>query len=153
MDGDTPFAGLVFDQSGNLYGGTYQGGVAGGGTVFELSPSGGSWIFSVLYTFSPGLLGPGGPFSSLVMDGAGDLYGTTYQDGPYGAGTVFRLTPHNGGWAYTTLHIFTAGNDGLWPMGSPIVDAMGEVYGTASAGGTQSCGFELQCGVVWEITP
>jgi uncharacterized repeat protein (TIGR03803 family) len=87
------------------------------------------------------------------MDGAGILYGTTFSDGIYSAGSVFKLTHQGGGWTYTTLHDFLGGNDGLEPIGGPTVDAQGNVYGTASEGGTQNCGFETNCGVIWEITP
>jgi uncharacterized repeat protein (TIGR03803 family) len=152
-DGKNPFGGLISDQSGNLYGDTNLGGSAGGGTVFELTPNGGSWSFSLLYSLGPDLSGLGGPTSSLAMDGAGSLYGTTLGDGDAGVGTVFKLSPHNGGWSYTLLHTFGNGPDGGEPYGGPIVDAMGVVYGTASTGGTQSCGFEVQCGTVWKITP
>ena len=86
------------------------------------------------------------------MDGAGSLYGTTLGEGGYGFGTVFKLTPQNGGWTYTLLHEFVT-PDGKEPVGGPIADAFGNVYGTASDGGTQSCSGEVLCGTVWEITP
>lgn len=153
-DGYQPFGGLTLDAAGNLYGTTFMGGANGGGTAFELSPNGGSWNFTLLYSFTTGLFGPGGPFGNLAMDGAGSLYGTTYQDGPNGAGQAFKLTHHaGGGFTYMLLHNFTGGDDGLFPMGNVAVDAMGNVWGTASEGGTQSCSFEVQCGTVWEITP
>jgi len=142
-DGLFPLAGLILDGSGNLYGATYGGGSGGGGTVFELSPSDGNWTFSVLYSFT----GIGGPLGSLAMDAAGTLYGTTEDDGAYGWGSVFKLTPSNGGWAYTSLHDFTGGKDGGNPVSNVIFDANGNLYGTASAGGSQ------KWGVVWEITP
>jgi uncharacterized repeat protein (TIGR03803 family) len=84
-DGCFPYAGLIFDPSGNLYGATTYGpGSGGGGTAFELTPSGGSWTFSVVYSFTGS--GGGGPAGNLVMDGAGNLYGTTGGDGAYGYG-------------------------------------------------------------------
>jgi uncharacterized repeat protein (TIGR03803 family) len=148
--GENPYGGLIFDQAGNLYGTTLAGGSGGGGTVFELSPSGGSWGFTLLYGLSGN---SGGSLGSLAMDGAGILYGTTFSDGIYSAGAVFKLTHQGGGWTYTTLHDFLGGDDGLEPIGGPTVDAQGNVYGTASEGGTQNCGFETNCGVIWEITP
>ena len=81
------------------------------------------------------------------MDGAGNLYGTTLCDGANHAGNVFKLTPSGGGWTYTSLHDFTGGDDGEYPISNVIVDASGNLYGTASAGGSQGHG------AVWEITP
>jgi uncharacterized repeat protein (TIGR03803 family) len=144
-DGDFPYAGLIFDQSGNLYGATSDGGTGGGGTVFELSPSGGSWTLTVLYSFT-GTQGCG-PFANLVMDAAGNLDGTTYCDGAYGFGSVFKLTPTpTPPWTYTPLHDFTGGSDGKWPVSNVTLDMSGNLYGTASQGGTHF-------GVVWKITP
>ncbi|MGO9515975.1 MAG: choice-of-anchor tandem repeat GloVer-containing protein [Candidatus Korobacteraceae bacterium] len=142
-DGSAVAAGLVFDSVGNLYGAATTGGSAGGGTVFELTPSGGHWTLSVLYSFSGG----GGPASSLVMDGLGNLYGTTVSDGANGAGNVFKLTPTGGGWSYTNLYDFTGGNDGGEPFGSLVLDANGNLYGTTEAGGANGDG------VVFEIAP
>jgi uncharacterized repeat protein (TIGR03803 family) len=155
-DGQHPIGGLISDQSGNLYGGTNQGGSAGGGTVFELSPSGGNWNFSLLYSLGPDLYGLGGPEGNLAMDATGSLYGTTTGDGANGTGSVFKLTPRNDGWTYTLLYSFDGGlgiPSGYEPIGGPIVDAMGNIYGTASEGGTQSCEFEINCGTVWTVTP
>jgi len=117
----------------------------GGGAVFELSPSNGSWTYNLLYTFTGGP--ECGPRASLVMDGAGNLYGTTYCDGANRLGNVFELSPSNGGWAYTDLHDFTGGSDGGNPVSNVIFDVSGNLYGTASSGGT------LGYGVVWKITP
>src|SRR5208337_3920758 len=75
-DGGLPFAGLIKDQLGNLYGATSSGSQGGGGTVFEMMPPGNSWKFSALYGFS----GTGGPQGNLIMDQAGNLYGTTTND-------------------------------------------------------------------------
>lgn len=151
-DGVTPSAGLIFDQSGNLYGATTTGGAGGGGTVFELSPLGGNWIFALLYSLQgQGYDPPPGPPASLVMDKAGNLYGTTLNDGEYQNGSVFKLTPTGGGWSYTNLHDFTGGGDGANPGGGVTLDANGNVYGTAYKGGS-GC-VPVGCGVAWEITP
>jgi len=157
-DGSLPYAGLIFDPSGNLYGATNNGGTGGGGTVFELTPSNGTWALKTLYSFTgtacEGFFG-GGPWGTLFMDG-GNLYGTTVCDGAYGYGTVFELTPSGGGWSYTSLHDFTGGSDGGHPIGNVVFDS-GNLYGTAYDGGTgSSCsgGYGgYGCGVVWEITP
>ena len=142
-DGGILIAGPILDQSGNLYGATAGYGSGGGGTVFELTPATGGWTLNTLYSFA----GTGGPTGTLVMDGAGNLYGTTYSDGAYGYGNVFELTPHNGSWFYTDLHDFTGGSDGGNPNSNVVFDTSGNLYGTASTGGSQGVG------VVWEITP
>jgi len=144
-DGASPFGGLIFDQSGNLYGSTaYTSSFGvGGGTVFELSPSGSNWIHTVLYSFSGGA----GPYDTLTID-AGNLYGTTNRDGAYGYGSVFKLTHSGGGWTYTSLHDFTAGSDGGYVYGGVILDSSGNLYGTTQYGGSGG-----DTGVVWEITP
>jgi len=135
--------GLMRDSAGNLYGTTLTGGANGGGTVYELSPSNGGWTFSTLYNLS----GNAGSFAVLTMDAAGNLYGTTLQDGAYLQGNVFRLTPSNGQWIYTSLHDFTGGSDGGQPFGQVTLDANGNLWGTASIGGASNKG------VVWKITP
>ena len=142
-DGGQPTAGLIFDNAGNLYGAAESWGSGGGGTVFELSPSGGGWNYSVLTS----LTGSGGPVASLTMDAAGKLYGTTFFDGSAGYGSVFELTPSGGNWIYTDLHDFTGGTDGGYPGGGVTLDASGNLYGTAVLGGAN--GF----GDVWQITP
>jgi|ERR1700688_3633905 len=142
-DGAIPNGGLIFDASGNLYGTTSSGGSGGGGTVFKLTPSAGSFTFSLLFSFT----GRGGPGASLTMDAAGNLYGTTTNDGAFGQGSVFKLTPSGGSYTLTSLHDFTGGTDGGAPFSNVIFDAVGNLYGTASQGGANSAG------VVFEITP
>ena len=145
-DGGQPFGGVVLDNAGNLYAATSSGGSGNGGTVYQLIPSGSNWIFSLLYSFASGGYLPG-PYASLTMDAAGDLYGTTKQDGAHAAGSIFKLTPSGGGWTETDLYDFTGGSDGGVPYGSVVIDASGNLYGTASQGGTHGYG------VIWEITP
>jgi len=147
-NGGVPEAGLIADASGNLYGTTRFGGINSCGTVFELTPSGPGWSINTLYTFL-GQPDGCGPQAKLVMDAAGSLYGTTMFGGQGfggGAGTVFKLTPANGGWTYTSLHDFT-GIDGAYPMSSLVFDANGNIYGTTTEGGASNGG------VVFEITP
>ena len=145
-DGAYPEGGVVFDSSGNMYGSTVTGGSGGGGTVFQLMPEGGNWSFNLvysLYSLSP----DGGPYSQLTMDNSGNLYGTTRYGGLNNQGTVFKLTPSNGSWLYTSLHDFYCQSDGCNPIGSVTIDAQGNLYGTAAAGG------ENNYGTVWEVTP
>ncbi len=156
--GVVPVAGLISDSAGNLYGATCAtSGNGGGGTVYQLSPSGGGWSFNNLYTLSGGGSGRTGPQGKLVMDAAGNLYGTTYREGAYGKGSVFELTPGMGGWNYVSLHDFTGGSDGANPMDGLVMDASGNLYGTTYAGGNTNghcdASFGYQCGVVFEIAP
>jgi uncharacterized repeat protein (TIGR03803 family) len=143
--------GLLFDSAGNLYGTTTAYGVGDAGTAYELTPSGGSWNFDVLYAFA-GTGGADGPYAAVIMDPAGNLYGTTAGAGAYGYGSVFKLTPGDGGWTYTSLHDFTGGTDGRSPRSSLVLDASGNLYGTALEGGTGKCDI-WGCGVIFEITP
>ena len=84
----------------------HAGGSGYGGTVFELSPFNDYWNFNLLYSLIGGNQNVGGAWGTLVMDAAGNLYGTTANGGIYGEGAVFKLTPSNGGWTYTSLHDF-----------------------------------------------
>ncbi len=157
-DGYYPYAGLIFDAAGNLYGTTSQGGTYGygWGTVFELTPAaGGGWTEKVLHSF-PDYNGTDGtsPYAGLIFDAAGNLYGTTSQGGTYiFRGTVFELTPAaGGGWTETVLHSFGNGADADSPQAGLIFDAAGNLYGTTVEGGTGSnCIFG--CGTVFELTP
>jgi uncharacterized repeat protein (TIGR03803 family) len=150
-----PVGGLIMDAGGNLFGTTNEGGVNSGGTVFELSPNNGSWTFQLLYSLS--YYGDFdfvyyGPMGSLAMDAAGNLYGSGLMNGANVDGNIFKLTPSNGGWTYTSLHDFAGGDDGAQPVGDVSLDASGNLYGTASEAGASRCNGD-GCGVVWEITP
>lgn len=156
-DGGYPVAGLVMDTLGNLYGTTQSGGTYGNGTVYELTPqSGGGYSESILYSFgaSPDGLYPDG---TLLLDSAGNLYGTTAGGGANcglgGCGTVFELSPNGGGgWNEMILHSFT-NSDGAMPYAGLIADSDGNLYGTTFAGGHDNCktlGFD-GCGVVFKL--
>jgi uncharacterized repeat protein (TIGR03803 family) len=149
-DGGAPYAGLISDQAGNLYGATNQGGAQEGGVVFELVPGNGGWTFNVLYNFTTGACGP---MASLTMDASGNLYGATLCGGANHAGSVFKLALANGVWTYTSLHDFNY-TDGDNPWGSVSLDSSGNLYGTTLYGGNYSglCQHD-GCGVVWEVTP
>lgn len=151
VDGRNPIGGLILDSAGNLYGSASEGGANGGGTVFQLHRSGGQWNFKLLYSFTGGTF-DSGPVGPLFLDGSGDLYGLTLTEGAFDQGTLFRLTPSGDSWLYSDLHDFSGGpNDGSYPYGNPILNANGNVFGTAAFGGGGGCG--SGCGVVWEVVP
>jgi uncharacterized repeat protein (TIGR03803 family) len=131
------------DKAGNLYGTTFDGGVNGGGTVYELSPSSTGWKFTTLYSLTGGY---GGPYNKLTLS-HGNIYGFTEAEGKNGLGSVFKLVPRKGGWTFTDLYDFVGGSEGAQPYGSVAVDKDGNVFGTANTGGSQNQG------VVFEITP
>ena len=151
-DGEFPRGGLISDGAGNLYGATSHSGMYGqDGTIYELTPSGGNGNFNLLYTLT-GSPGQDGPEGTLVRDAAGNFYGANYGAGAFNRGSIFKLSPSNGGWVYTTLYDFTGRSDGGYPFDGIVIDANGNLFGTASAGGQGGCDFST-CGVVWEITP
>ncbi len=142
-EGDSSLAGVIFDIAGNLYGDTFGGGPEEGGTVFEMTPAGGSWNFQVLYPFNRG---NGTVGTGLMFDNAGNLYGVRGSDAQ-DDGEVFKLTQVDGSWTYTTIHQFSGGNQGASPYEGVVMDANGNLWGTASAGGAHNYG------MVYEITP
>ncbi len=165
-DGAVPQGGLVFDHHGALYGTTAQGGVAGVGTVYQLTPPEEGltkWRKTVLYGFrgvSAGqLVGDGAyPYGSLVFDTEGSLYGTTSQGGfapnGIGEGTVYRLTPPPDGqkewtappWLETTLHIFSpVETHHGYALGGLIFDTQGSLYGTTAG--------DVNDGTVFKLSP
>jgi uncharacterized repeat protein (TIGR03803 family) len=158
-DGNRPYAGLVFDQKGNLYGTTEQGGTQvgdyGSGVVFKVSPSGEE---TILYTFCAQTNCSDGewPLAGLVFDQKGDLYGTTYYGGTSGEGAVFKLTPKG---KETVLYSFCpqggfSCTDGENPWAGVVLDQEGNLYGTTLHGGAnynQDCDFG--CGTVFKIGP
>jgi uncharacterized repeat protein (TIGR03803 family) len=147
-DGGIPYAGLVLDSNGNLYGAATEGGAGGqngGGTIFELTPtSGGGWTFSVLY----GLYGwaISGSFRNLLLE-SGKIYATTHCDGADNSGTIYELTLSGGTWTYNPLYVFTGGSDGQYSFSNLAADKNGNLYGTTKQGGAH--GF----GVAFKVTP
>jgi uncharacterized repeat protein (TIGR03803 family) len=152
-DGDLVFAGLIFDGAGNLFGTTMEGGDFNDGVVFKLTPNAdGSWTYSELYSFTGGMDGAV-PFSGVVMDGVGNLYGAASGGGAHKGGVIFKLsqTPA-GAWAETTIYSFNVtGKDGNIPESTLIFDAMGNLYGTTREGGDLTCGNGTGCGVVFKL--
>ncbi|MGA8154294.1 MAG: choice-of-anchor tandem repeat GloVer-containing protein [Terriglobales bacterium] len=149
-DGNHPYADLISDASGNLYGTTESGGPDLHGTVFELMPNAdGTWTEKVLHSFGPV---PDGfsPYAGLVFDTAGNLYGTTFSGGAHKGGTVFELLPNaDGTWTEKVLfNFFIDAKGGTGPAASLIFDAAGNLYGTTLEGGANdAAGF----GTVFEL--
>jgi uncharacterized repeat protein (TIGR03803 family) len=155
QDAAEPYAGVIFDKAGNLYGTTRVGGTSEAGAVYELKRSaGGGWTESLLHSFIVGTTDGRSPHGGLVIDASGNLYGPTSYGGAHDDGTVFELSPAaDGGWTETVLHSFNISTDGYQPIASLIFDGMGNLYGTASGGGTgTNCG-KVGCGTVFELSP
>ena len=126
-DGHYPASEVVFDAAGSLYGTTAYGGSSNQGAVYKLSPSGGGWTETVLYSF--GGSSGANPFSGVIFDNTGNLYGTT-KTGGASYGTVYQLTPSGSGWVENTIYTFQGGADGGGPWGGLIFDQSGNLYGT-----------------------
>jgi len=167
-DGGNPTGGLAADGDGNLYGTAVAGGIYGGichgggcGTVFELSPpssQGGSWSYTVLWSFGSVANDGGGPLGGLTWDTLGNLYGTTGSGGAdSGLGTVFELALQPSGfWDETILYTFCPGQiepcvDGFQPEASVSFGSSGDIYGTTSYGGIKSGASTW--GVLFELLP
>ena len=158
-DGAGPAGGLTIGPDGAFYGTTYWGGGSGSGTVFRLqrptsAPASvlGGWIQTVLYSFAGGNDGANPYLGDLIFDRAGNIYGTTQWGGAYGEGTIYELTPLQGGWTETVLYSFSGGEDGGMPVGGVILDQTGNLYGTAVFGGIGACEYG-GCGNVFQLTP
>jgi uncharacterized repeat protein (TIGR03803 family) len=167
-DGQFPWGDLVFDTAGNLYGATQFGGGFRScddpfyqhcGTVFELiapKTKGGKWTEKVLYSFKNGKDGAT-PNGGLLIDPEGSIYGTTYSggkqicpggQGQVGCGVVFKLISRTRGqWTEHLVHSFTGGKDGYRSSAGLVFDSVGNLYGTATAGGTRGEG------VLFRLTP
>jgi uncharacterized repeat protein (TIGR03803 family) len=141
-DGSQPYANVILDRQGNLYGTTTIDGAYSNGTVFKVSPTGKE---TVLHSFT-GTGGDGAnPIAPLVRDAAGNLYGTTENGGvfggtcgSYGCGIVFKVSPAG---KETVLHRFTGtGGDGTLPLQGLLLDSTGNLYGTTGFGGAHRFG-------------
>jgi len=156
-DGATPYAGVTFDTSGNLYGTTTAGGASSAGTIFELVPnSNGTWTESVLYSFSGGSDGANPQWCGVIIDATGALYGMTSGGGSQGMGVVYKLAPNSGGgWTYGLLHTFAGGKDASYPLaGTLTFDTAGNLYGATSDGVDNygNCPNGDDCGSIFEMT-
>jgi uncharacterized repeat protein (TIGR03803 family) len=144
VEGASPDAALIRDSAGNLYGTAEFGGELncgsgqGCGIVFQLNPSGN---FTILHRFT-GTDGSN-PTAALVLDSAGNLFGTTSASGEFSGGTVFKLAPTG---KLTVLHSFGRGKDGKFPTGGVISDSSGNLFGTTIGGGGSGLGTVYKVG-------
>ena len=151
-DPEYPFTGLAIDPAGNLYGSAVDGATFGGGAVFELTPGTGGWTETIIHSFNFNNNHDGiNPQGNLILDSAGNLYGTTNQGGTgtcsaFGCGTIFKLAPSGGTWTETIMHNFN-GAAGESPVAGLFLDASGNLYGTTLVGGSFSEG------IAFELTP
>jgi hypothetical protein len=144
------------DTAGHLYGTTAAGGANNAGAVFELiRSSSGVWSEKILYSFTNGIDG-GTPMAGVVLDGAGNIYGTTTEGGISSSncsngscGVVFELVKASN-WQETVLYSFTGNADGATPSAPVLLDASGNIYGTTSGGGS-FVGCFYGCGVAFEL--
>jgi uncharacterized repeat protein (TIGR03803 family) len=142
-----PTGNLLVDASGNVFGVTQNGGANNWGSVFELSPNGSGWTETILHAFTGGPDDGGAPYSGLIEDGAGNLYGTATACASGCWGTVFELTPSEEGWVYKVLYAFKGGADGGQPTAGLLMDKEGNLFGAAeSAGPTRG-------GTIFELSP
>lgn len=139
-DGENPRGGVVFDNAGNLYGTTLEGGDGGAGVVYELTPTGSGWAYHVLYSFNYES-GPQEPTGNLIIDASGNLYGTTNGYSGFGSGSVWELSAANGSWNLSVLAQFE-GLEG--PLGGLLMDQAGNLYGAS---------FVNYYGNVFELSP
>jgi len=144
-DGCNPSGRLLRDKSGNLYGTTTYCGARGYGTVFKIDPSGRETLLHS-FGFSDGTYPA---WTSVIMDDRGNFYGTAENgggsgcNGGRGCGTVWRLNKNR---SLTVLYSFAGGTtDGCYPLGIPIMDTKGNLYGTA-----EECGSH-NVGIIWEV--
>ena len=148
-DGEYLDTDVEIDAAGNLYGTSVLGGEFGGGTVWELSPIGGGWVHTVLYSFT-GSADGGEPYKGVTLDAAGNLYGTAVTGGSGscegGCGVVYKLTNSGGTWTQTVIHAFT-GDDGSGPGSRVTLDSRGNVYGMTPTGGADGLG------TIYELHP
>jgi uncharacterized repeat protein (TIGR03803 family) len=157
-DGEYTDTDVAIDAAGNLYGTSVLGGEFGGGTVWQLSPVGGGWVHTVLYSFTGGADG-GEPYKGVTLDTAGNLYGTAVTGGSGscegGCGVAYKLTKSGTTWTQSVIHAFTGGDDGSGPGARVAVDNRGNVYGMAPTGGANGLGtiYELhpKSTGVWEL--
>ena len=147
FSGGAGYGDVVFDSAGNLYGTTLDDGTNRDGTVFQMTGSGSHWTVTTLYNFGQGSNDGRGPFGGVVLDAAGNIYGTTAEGGLNNVGTIYKLSPANGGWTETILYNFDLNVSGAAPYDSLAIDSFGNLYGTTVYGGSGGAG------TVFELSP
>jgi uncharacterized repeat protein (TIGR03803 family)/parallel beta-helix repeat protein len=157
VQGAGPYGGLIFDQTGNLYGVAGGGlgdpnecnGSPGCGVVFELTPErNGNWSGRLLHSFKPNSDDGIDPDGGITFDTQGNLYGATYVGGAHDRGTVYKLAAHhNGAWSETVIHRFANDKNGRGPLGGVVMDKVGNLFGTTWAAGFSGPG------TVFELSP
>jgi uncharacterized repeat protein (TIGR03803 family) len=161
LGGGFPHGNVIFGPDGNLYGTGVCGGQyahdASGGVVFELKrpvvPQE-AWTEKVLHSFGLGTDGTS-PQGGLAFDSEGNIYGTTFDGGPYGLGVVYELSPpaqSGEEWTESVLHSFGSGDDAYWPDAGLALDSAGNLYGTTEFGGYYSSYCPNGCGTVFEVS-
>lgn len=151
-DGEAPEAALTMDSSGRLYGTTVNGGVVRAGVVFEVKRKRGKWVEILTYQFGARTGDGGFPASQMLLDNAGNLFGTTSLGGAHQGGTVFKLVPNGRNSQLETLYSFCAQPncaDGSGPSGDIAMDAAGNIHGITSYGGDP----DQQGGVAYALNP
>ena len=149
-DGQNPYAGVIADRAGNLYGTTVYGGSSGNGIVYRLDTKGHE---TILHDFSGATDGKY-PDAGLVMDSAGNLYGAAQQGGDttdcqgFGCGTIYKIASDG---AFSVVYTFTGSADGAAPTATLIRDASGNLYGTATSGGIEGGYCSAGCGGVFKV--
>jgi uncharacterized repeat protein (TIGR03803 family) len=143
------YAGVVLDATGNIFGMSYHGGAYGEGAVFEVSPqAGGAYSERVLHSFNANGVDGFDALTGVILDSAGNLYGTTASGGTYGVGIVFELVKTGDGYREKIIHNFDGnGRDGTDPEAGLIFDSAGNLYGTTYEGGIYNYG------TVFELSP
>ena len=157
--GIAPTGPLTLDAQGNLFGVMQGGGrvstncsASGCGLVFELAKSTHGFQELVVHAFE----GPDGsePNGGLIFDATGNLYGTTFDGGPYRGGVAYKLSPDAGGWKEEPVHNFNSSRiDGSSPTAGMAFDQTGNLYGTTANGTYQSCTDSPQCSQVFKLSP
>ena len=150
-DGGSPYAGVIADSTGALYGTALYAGPNGQGIVYKLTPptAGGTWTESIVYSFS-GASDGASPASNLVMDSTGAIYGTTTGGGTFNCGTFFQLVPPtSAGWTENSLYQFPCANKGFESVPLNIVQntSTGAFYGVVENGG------KFFGGYIYELAP
>jgi uncharacterized repeat protein (TIGR03803 family) len=150
-DGGGPVSGVTADANGNLFVVTPIGYAQGVISKLTLQLNG-RWKESVLHRFG-GIKDGAFPGGGLIIDPAGNLYGTALSGGSGGNGTVYKMTPRAKGWKFSVLYAFIGGQDGAGPNGTLTLDSSGNLLGTTTQGGGNGCDFGNGCGTVFKLFP